>query len=256
MQQEVSWYFVDLFGQRQGPISRQQLLDAIASERLRPASLVWREGMAQWQPLSSMMHELQAANPAVPPPILPPARVDTNPFAASPSSFASNEWGAQAQRRVVYGGFARRLLASILDSIILSIFNVIVLAVLGAVFVPSFKQGNAAAGGIIVFAYLGLFVISILYFCLQESSAAQATLGKRALGIKVTDLQGNRIGFGRALGRWFGRILSSLFFCIGYLMVIFTERKQGLHDMMTSTLVVDKWAYTDHPERQQQGTSG
>jgi uncharacterized RDD family membrane protein YckC len=72
----------------------------------------------------------------------------------------------------------------------------------------------------------------------MESSAKQATVGKMALGIIVTDLEGRRLGFGRATGRYFAKILSALILGIGFLMAAFTERKQGLHDMVASTLVV------------------
>jgi uncharacterized RDD family membrane protein YckC len=84
---------------------------------------------------------------------------------------------------------------------------------------------------------LGL-VVGWLYFALQESSTAQATLGKRALGIKVTDANGRRIGFGRATGRFFGKILSGLVFAIGFMLAGWTERKQALHDFLAGTLVV------------------
>ena len=80
--------------------------------------------------------------------------------------------------------------------------------------------------------------IAILYYPVQESSAAQATLGKRALGLKVTTLDGQRIGVGRALGRFFAKILSSLILMVGYIMAAFTEKKQALHDMIAGTLVV------------------
>jgi uncharacterized RDD family membrane protein YckC len=76
-----------------------------------------------------------------------------------------------------------------------------------------------------------------LYFALQESSAHQATVGKRAMGIYVTDLYGRRISFGQATGRYFSKILSGLILDIGYIMVAFTEKKQGLHDMIAGTLV-------------------
>ena len=72
----------------------------------------------------------------------------------------------------------------------------------------------------------------------MESSAKQATVGKMALGIIVTDLDGRRIGFGRATGRYFAKILSALTLGIGFLMAGFTERKQALHDMVASCLVV------------------
>ncbi|MDB5337072.1 MAG: domain containing protein, partial [Planctomycetaceae bacterium] len=83
-----------------------------------------------------------------------------------------------------------------------------------------------------------IIVIQWLYFALQESSDAGATLGKRALGLRVTTLSGEKISFGQASGRFFGKILSFLSIGIGYFIQPFTERRQTLHDMMTSTVVV------------------
>ena len=94
-----------------------------------------------------------------------------------------------------------------------------------------------ATGGAVA-AYTITTIGGILYFVLMESSAKQATLGKMALGLVVVDVDGNRISFLRALGRYFAKILSGIILLIGYIMVGFTERKQGLHDMIASTLVV------------------
>ncbi len=79
-----------------------------------------------------------------------------------------------------------------------------------------------------------------LYFALMESSKFQGTIGKIVLGIIVTDIDGNRISFARATGRYFGKILSGLILFIGYIMAGFTEKKQALHDMMAGTLVWKK----------------
>jgi uncharacterized RDD family membrane protein YckC len=76
-----------------------------------------------------------------------------------------------------------------------------------------------------------------LYEAFMESSTYQATLGKMIFGMKVTDLYGNRISFGRATGRHFAKYISFIIFCIGFIMVGFTERKQGLHDILAGTLV-------------------
>ena len=78
------------------------------------------------------------------------------------------------------------------------------------------------------------------YWALLESSSRQATLGKMALGIIVTDMDRNRISFVRATGRHFAKIISGIIFCVGYLMAGFTEKKQALHDIMAGCLVVNK----------------
>lgn len=140
-----------------------------------------------------------------------------------------------------YGGFWRRFFAYFIDSIILNIAGLIVGAlgggVLGILMVGAGNGpddiGSAASvlgGGIsLIFGWL--------YFALLESSSWQGTVGKKALGLCVTDLDGGRISFGRATGRYFAKFISAIIFGIGFLMVAFTDRKQGLHDMIASTLV-------------------
>jgi uncharacterized RDD family membrane protein YckC len=89
-------------------------------------------------------------------------------------------------------------------------------------------------------AILVILILQWLYYALMESSNKQATLGKLALGIVVTDLSGGRISFGRATGRYFGKIISGLILYIGFIMAGLTEKKQALHDIMASCLVVLK----------------
>lgn len=81
-------------------------------------------------------------------------------------------------------------------------------------------------------------IITWLYFALCESSSWQATIGKKLLGLKVTGETGNRLTFGRATGRHFGKILSAFFLCIGYIMAAFTSKKQALHDILAGTFVI------------------
>lgn len=139
------------------------------------------------------------------------------------------------------GGFWWRVLAYIIDSILLQV----VWSVLGGIFGFGITMGNYMGGmdNPMIFgpAYFGMigggFIIQWLYFALMESSKFQATVGKLAIGLIVTDLDGQRISFGRATGRYFAKILSGLILFIGFIMVAFTERKQGLHDIIASTLV-------------------
>lgn len=96
------------------------------------------------------------------------------------------------------------------------------------------ETGGDALGAIIT---LG---IPWLYYALMESSVKQATLGKMALGIVVTDLAGNRISFGRATGRYWAKLISALTLLAGFVMAGFTAKKQALHDMIAGCLVVTK----------------
>jgi uncharacterized RDD family membrane protein YckC len=131
-----------------------------------------------------------------------------------------------------YAGFWRRVLAALVDGLIIGVVTApITLSTMGNYAEP----GNQAAGSPF---YPIVTVAQWLYFALMESSSKQATLGKMALGIKVTDLNGNRIGFGKATGRYFAKILSALILGIGFLMAAFTAKKQALHDMLAGTLVV------------------
>lgn len=94
--------------------------------------------------------------------------------------------------------------------------------------------------GTAMITYLALIVLMWLYFAIMESSKFQGTVGKIAIGLVVTDMEGNRISFARATGRYFGKILSSLIFMIGYILAGFTQKKQALHDMLAGTLVWKK----------------
>ncbi len=94
------------------------------------------------------------------------------------------------------------------------------------------------AGRIVRIAIAMLLVFA--YRTTMESSKLQATLGKMAFRLQVTDLGGNRISFGRAVGRYFAKYLSLLSLGLGYLMVGFDEEKQGLHDRVAGTLVISR----------------
>ncbi len=158
-----------------------------------------------------------------------------------------------------YAGFWWRFLAYLIDDIILSFVSAILFipmwAVMGfSVFAAGKWEGadwdfdpgvdpNAWGfiGSIVGLAILtGLLAVALewLYFSLMESSKYQATLGKMAVSVKVTDMEGNRISFARATGRYFGKIISGMILMIGYIMAGFTEKKQALHDMIANTVVI------------------
>jgi uncharacterized RDD family membrane protein YckC len=89
-------------------------------------------------------------------------------------------------------------------------------------------------------AYILSYILQVLYFTFMESSKFQASLGKMALGIIVTDMNGGKLDFSKALVRNLCRLLSNFTMLIGYIIAAFTAKKQALHDIIAGTLVVNK----------------
>jgi uncharacterized RDD family membrane protein YckC len=143
-----------------------------------------------------------------------------------------------------YAGFWRRCLALLIDLVIVLLGCLVIgflIAVLLAIALLS--TGGSAPGSdltVSLVALLILFVLTWLYFAGLESSAWQATVGKRATRLLVTDRMGQRLSFGRATGRFYAKALSVLPLLIGYLVAAFTPRKQALHDLIAGTLVVKR----------------
>lgn len=150
-----------------------------------------------------------------------------------------------AEIRPRYGGFWIRFLAALLDSVVLSVLWVpLFLIFLLPSLLKTISQVNReepppAEFFAAIFLMIPLFfAIAWLYEAWTTSSSWQGTVGKKVLRLKVTDEAGNRISFGRSTGRFFAKLLSRAIMHIGFIMIAFTERKQGLHDMLAGTLVV------------------
>jgi uncharacterized RDD family membrane protein YckC len=147
-----------------------------------------------------------------------------------------------APRQMVYAGLWLRFCAFFIDIIILFIPVVLVLCGVGIVLAGAMganafdEQTNDPIFNFV--SNILFYVLTWPYFALMESSSKQATLGKMALGLVVTDLSGQRLTFGRATGRHFGKILSGMCCLIGYIMTAFTDQKQALHDVISSCLVL------------------
>jgi len=165
---------------------------------------------------------------------------------------------------VQYAGFWKRFLAHIIDQLVLGLVQGVILIPFWIFFGLSLFSSeimnennfvstglrcqhynddlSVAAVSVIILVVIVIVILSTavqwLYYAVMESSTRQATLGKMALGLKVTDTEGNRISFARATGRYFGKFISGLIFMIGYIMAGFTAKKQALHDIIASCLVI------------------
>lgn len=129
----------------------------------------------------------------------------------------------------LFASFTKRAQAAVIDFILMFIMSLVI-------FVPIMLIFDSSEDEISFFAIL----VGLLYRAGMESSSYQGTIGKILVGIKVVDMNNNRISFSRALFRYFASIISYVFFGIGYLLALFTKRKQTLHDLLVETVVVKR----------------
>ena len=311
------WYYVNADRQRHGPVPATILRDLAAAGTVGARTLVWRQGMPQWQPLEQLAGELgitlaaptpaPAAAPLPPsPPSAPrpenpapsvaadteatrvvrseprladiggasplsePKRTASSsayPDAALQQAYAA-QVGIDPQARsrfvgdghVLYASFLKRVAASIIDGFIVGIITVVVqtpIAFIGGVSVGALGDG-AGAGSILlqlVSQLIGI-AIGIAYFGYFYTSDQQASPGKQLVGIKVARPDGERISFARSVGRYFANWLNIFTLGLSYLLPLFTEKRQTLHDLICDTVVVDRWAFTESPELQSEELGG
>jgi uncharacterized RDD family membrane protein YckC len=231
--------FLYRHGTQTGPFELDQVRGMLASGMADPGDLAWTDGLPQWKPLGQLLAGEQAgpAPGAAPPSSPPPSGPDPawSPPAWTPPSAPSGR---------AYAGFWVRVAASIIDSLVVSAGAFLLMLPLA---VPlglsrAFSDTEDIAAYLSANLVFSLMSVGLqwIYYAFQESSAAQATLGKRAMGIVVTDLHGQRLSFARASGRYFANILTGLTLGIGYLMCLWTSRRQCLHDLLAETLVLRK----------------
>jgi uncharacterized RDD family membrane protein YckC len=220
-------------GERHGPYTEADVRQWLASGEVSPADLGWYEGLADWQPLSVLFPPVQAAideTATVPP--MPPVATDALADVAS---------------------FRRRLGAWIIDYLILMLPATVIGFSMGAPaalahFSAQLKAGVALEMAAAEYAQamhpaaLLALLAGFIYYALFEQSRWQATPGKRALGLRVTDLLGQRITLGRSMLRnavRLANVVTSLIPLVCYLAVAWTTRRQGLHDLLAKTLVLN-----------------
>ncbi|MBE2291895.1 MAG: RDD family protein [Xanthomonadales bacterium] len=286
----TEWYYADRQRRQIGPQPAEEIGRRFRAGEIDAATLVWREGLDSWQPLGSLRAELGldeapatldfrvepvapaaiAADPAPAPdgfhavPAAPPADGGYSPYSA-PEAATGAVAAPVHGGAVVQAGLWRRFAASCVDGVVTGLLSYALLIPVMLAFgmsmsslVESELAGAGMGAGFLLLNYAISFGVPALYFAWMHSSGTQASLGKMAVGAKVVRGNGDPVGFGRAFLRYLAYLLFVVLTCgigilISGLMVAFTERKQAPHDMLCDTLVVDKWAFTDHPEWQQQG---
>jgi uncharacterized RDD family membrane protein YckC len=211
----------------------QRPVDPLISHSFAPPARPWAPASLRPEPTDANRSEGSAPHWMPPPHQGPPADIIASAY--------------QLQR---FAGFGFRLMALLVDSVAVGVVYSIVryvILVFAAIVIRSLESGPGGVDDDVLQALALIFgfvasvaslLISWLYYAGLECSSRQATLGKLAFGLAVVDSNGQRLGFGRASGRYFGKLLSGLLLAAGFLMAAFTPKRQGLHDLMAGTLVL------------------
>jgi uncharacterized RDD family membrane protein YckC len=211
-------YFIFKNGKQLGPYVLETIQEMKNSELIDSNVLYRKEGMQDWQNIESLLGSTQVQIP-------PLQTIPQNPLKKHSAVAKDFE----------YAGFLLRFGATCIDAIV-----VLGGWVIGFIIAFVMILGGVSEGLMMALTHLICYIVAWLYCAISESSVNQATWGKMACGLKVVSVEGERISFGRASGRFFAKFLSYMILCIGYLMCVFTKKKQCLHDMICECLVVKK----------------
>lgn len=254
----MDWFYADS-GRQSGPVDDAGLARLVAAGTIRPETLVWRAGLANWQPYQSI---------AAPPPAMPaPGGVAYCSECGKPypgdelAAFGSvlvcglckplytqklREGVVAAPMR--YAGFWLRFLAVFLDGIIIQIALTIIFGalflIMGLASIDYTNQDQIQSHIAEIMALYGLFILgSIVIQAAYETwfvGKYGATPGKMACQIHVVNPYGGKISYARSLGRHFAKFISSMTLTIGYIMAGFDDEKRSLHDRICETRVIKK----------------
>jgi uncharacterized RDD family membrane protein YckC len=248
-------------GERHGPYKEEDVRAWLRSGQVSGSDLAWREGLADWQPLSVLY-----------PDAMPDASAVASNSFSTPASPLQSLPQTTAAVLEDYAGFWKRFAAWIIDFLILLVPSIIIFVKTGVMdaymhLIILMKSGSTpetikAAAEALKSATLvpGIIVaiIGFAYYVLLEGSKWQATFGKLALGIRVTDMEGHAPDFARCAIRNAIRLLNAVqipfigfipFF--SYIATAWTTRKQGWHDMAAKALVLNGRAseFKDTPSK-------
>jgi uncharacterized RDD family membrane protein YckC len=262
--EQINWYYVNA-GQSVGPVSQSDFDGLVSTGTIQPETLVWHEGMANWVSWREVQRPPGTSLRAVPPPMAELAvkevvcaecgkifpaesviRIGATSVCAAckPVYVQKLREGVSATGAVVameYGGFWIRLLAKILDSLIIGGVAAICIGILAGILIPlgGRNRDNQAVFGLFVVAVLLVLFLGVMLFPVWCNVKYGGTPGKRILHLRVVTATGNPITWGRGFGRFFAEILNGLIpFSIGYIIAAFDSQKRAVHDHIAGTRVI------------------
>src|SRR5262245_24227597 len=257
----MNWYYVD-GGQQAGPVGDAEFEALVQRGKVQADTLVWHEGLANWQPYREVKPPGLALASAPPISAAPGGAVSGGAEAVCAECgkiFSTSEMiqygdarvcanckpifvqklseGAPVGEAMNYAGFWIRFAAKFVDGLIIGIVFLAPLFVLG--FAAATSGNPNRFDTVQIFLQLGYYVANLFYSIFFVGKFG-ATPGKMLCKLKVVNADGAKIGYGRATGRYFAEILSGLICNIGYIMAAFDDEKRALHDRICNTRVVYK----------------
>lgn len=221
--------------EQHGPVSLLELRMLLASGNVQRTDLAWKDGMADWTAIANL-EELS--------PVDPPSLRTT---VIAPKSTSPNSHN--------YAGFWFRFFATLIDGLVITTASAVITSIVGVILAVSFgislkllpdRESEAAAASLAIILnwfilLFSNFMVHWLYFAFMESSAQRATVGKLACGIVVIDESGVPLTFAQATGRHFAKVfITSATLGVGFLMCVWTQKQQCIHDKIANCVVVKR----------------
>jgi uncharacterized RDD family membrane protein YckC len=255
----MQWYYA-VGDQRQGPIDQAEFDRLVSVGTIKSDTLVWRQGMAAWQPYSTVAGAAGAVATTVDDGtevcVVSGKRYPRREMIQYEGKWISAEHRDEYFQRMRegvatpgastvpgpygYGGFWRRFVARIVDGIIQAVIGMVIGAIVGFIFGASgaLRSGNSGAfllmQAIIQILALAMGIFYEVFFIRKYD----ATPGKMAMGMKILRADGAKLSVGRVIGRYFATIISALPLAIGYIVAAFDDEKRTFHDRICDTRVI------------------
>lgn len=242
--------FLSRAGKETGPFTKEQISSMFEAGMIGTEDHAWHEGMPEWTSVGSFLQVRPTPPKAAGVVALAPKKIryrkpgektfrSPDPLHGAAATYAIPD---VKDRSGQFAGFGLRTAAHAIDAVVLGVMFFILRLLLGDDLLNAFLAaplGQKDTETLVLFFAI-LLIPGWLYYGLTESSEKQATLGKMICGLVVTNAEGKRLSFSHASARFFGMILSSCVFGFGFIMCIWTERKQCLHDLIAGCFVLRK----------------